>query len=51
MEEVSRENYIPGSAIDSYREALAKEYRRLKDGESGSTGELSIRILGKACAT
>ena len=51
MEEVKRENYIPDSAMEQYREALHREYLRLKEGSDSEHRELSIKILGKACST
>ena len=51
MEEVGRGNYIPDSARERYREALLKEYLRLREGEESQFGELTIKILGKACST
>ena len=51
MDAVGRENYIPDSARDQYREALHREYLRLKEGSEREHGELSIKILGKACST
>jgi small redox-active disulfide protein 2 len=51
MEEVSRQNYIPEGSEGLYREALAKEYRKLKKGETEVRKDLSIRILGPACVS
>jgi len=51
FDEVARQNYIPNGAEDIYREALRKEYRKLKKGESDDRKDLSIRILGPACVS
>ena len=51
MQEVSRKNYIPDTAIDQYREALRSEYRKHRSGEESSSEDLSIKILGKACVS
>jgi hypothetical protein len=49
MKAVSKENYIPDTATDQYREALRREYRKHHSGDSEKFGDLSIKILGKAC--
>ncbi len=48
---VSKENYIPDTATGQYREALRREYRKHHSGDSEQSGELSIKILGKACTS
>lgn len=47
LEEIRRENYVPDSAIEQYRQALPREYLRLRKGEESKFDELSIRILGR----
>ncbi|NOX26295.1 MAG: thioredoxin family protein [Deltaproteobacteria bacterium] len=49
---ISNRNYIPSGMRDAYREALAEEYDRLRDGETGNNDEtLTIRILGPGCVS
>lgn len=50
-EEISRLNYVPDTATATYREAILKEVTRLREGESDSSGELVIRILGPGCVS
>lgn len=49
--EVSKANYIPPGLMKEYREALAKEYDRLKSGEESEHLDLNIRILGPGCVS
>jgi hypothetical protein len=49
--EISRHNYIPATAIDNYRQALAQEIERLRGGKSGAAGHLEVRILGSGCVS
>lgn len=51
LAEVSQKNYIPEGAESLYREALSKEYRRLKEGVKEEREGLSIRILGPGCVS
>jgi len=51
LAEISRHNYIPDSAREGYREALAREYRRLRQGKAAAASHLSIRILGPGCVS
>lgn len=46
---ISRYNYIPPGMEEEYRAALLREFRRLKQGETRHSGELTIRILGQDC--
>lgn len=49
--EISRHNYIPSSAIDNYRKALAREIERLRGGPAAENGTLEVRILGSGCVS
>ena len=49
--EVSSANYIPSGLTEEYREALAKEYDRLKSGGEKEPGDFNIRILGPGCVS
>lgn len=51
LAEIGRHNYIPDSALANYREALAREYRRHRQGEAAAASHLSIRILGPGCVS
>jgi len=51
LTEVARHNYIPAAALAGYREALAREYQRHRQGEAAATSHLSIRILGPGCVS
>ncbi|MCB2182094.1 MAG: thioredoxin family protein [Desulfobulbaceae bacterium] len=48
---VSRENYIPSTAVGAYKNALRSEYQRLISGSDQKTGELIIKILGPGCVS
>lgn len=49
--EVEAKNYIPSSAVEAYRTAIAKEISRLR-GDGGQPDEdLVIRILGPGCVS
>ncbi|MFO7605394.1 MAG: thioredoxin family protein [Desulfurivibrionaceae bacterium] len=50
-EEVARQNYIPAGMEDEYREALAREFDRLKGGRENEDGDLVIRVLGPGCVS
>ena len=50
-EEISRSNYVPDTATETYREAILKEVSRLRKGESDGSDELVIRILGPGCVS
>lgn len=51
LAEVGRHNYIPESALARYREALAREYRRHRQGKGAAPSHLAIRILGPGCVS
>jgi small redox-active disulfide protein 2 len=51
LAEIAKHNYIPDSALASYREALTREYQRHRQGKAASTSHLSIRILGPGCVS
>ncbi len=50
-EEVARQNYIPAGMEDEYREALGREFDRLKGGRENEDGDLVIRVLGPGCVS
>jgi hypothetical protein len=52
LERVKRQNYIPVSAQDQYREALVREFRKFlgQPYEEESHAQLSIKILGPGCS-
>ena len=50
-DEIARQNYVPDTATESYRETILKEIIRLRKGESGHSDELVIRILGPGCVS
>lgn len=49
--EISRHNYIPASAADLYRQALALEIGRLRGEQIESHSHLEVRILGTGCVS
>ena len=52
LERVKKQNYIPASAQDQYREALVREFRKFlgqPNGEEGDAG-LCIKVLGPGCS-
>lgn len=51
LTEIGKHNYIPDSALAGYREALANEYRRHRQGQAVAASHLSIRILGPGCVS
>jgi len=47
---MQKQNYVPDSSLDLYREALQTEYRRRLSGLAGGTEKgISARILGQGC--
>jgi len=50
-EQVSRKNYIPEPAVEPYKEALRKEYRRYSNPDNADRQGLTIRVLGRPCVT
>jgi len=50
-DQVSKKNYIPEQAVQPYKEALRKEYRRYFNLETASGKGLTIRVLGRPCVT
>lgn len=48
---ISRDNYVPADAVPLYHEALRREYRRRLGLDTGSTGILTIRVLGPGCVS
>lgn len=51
LAEIGSHNYIPDSALAGYREALALEYHRHRQGQAATASHLSIRILGPGCVS
>lgn len=49
--EVARQNYIPAGMEEEYRQALAREYERLRAGREDKGDGLVIRILGPGCVS
>jgi small redox-active disulfide protein 2 len=51
LELVRRNNYIPNKSVDSYKEALYREYRIFlgEKVEPVVSGQLEIKILGPGC--
>ena len=51
-EQVRRKNYIPEQAVNPYKAALRREYRRYFNLEEFAAGQgLTIRVLGRPCVT
>jgi len=50
-DEIARHNYVPQTAEGRYREALAEEILRLRQGGTGCSGPLAVRILGTGCVS
>ena len=48
-EHVRQKNYIPEQAIEPYKEALRKEYRRYCKLDNSKEQGISIRVLGRPC--
>ena len=48
---VVQENYIPTGLEDVYRQSLAREYDRLKEGKEQVSDILQIRVLGTGCVS
>ena len=48
-EQVSKKNYIPKQAVEPYKEALLREYRRYHKLDSSEEQGISIRVLGRPC--
>lgn len=51
FEAIKAANYIPVGMDKEYREALGREYERLKNGSQEEHGALTIRILGPGCVS
>ncbi|MFH1215019.1 MAG: thioredoxin family protein [Pseudomonadota bacterium] len=51
FETVSRENYIPISAVDLYKKALRDEFERVSGGKDERQQQLTIKILGPGCVS
>ena len=49
--EAKKQNYIPGGMEEEYRQALGREYDRLKSGREASEQDLVIRVLGPGCVS
>ncbi|MCK4838447.1 MAG: thioredoxin family protein [Desulfobulbaceae bacterium] len=50
-EEISKQNYIPAGMEEQYRQALGREYERLRSGQEASEQDLVIRVLGPGCVS
>ena len=48
---VAKENYVPITTEQIYREALRTEYRRRQGIQGVESGILTIRVLGSGCVT
>ena len=48
-ERVKQKNYIPKQAIEPYKEALRKEYRRYCKLDTSKDEGISIKVLGRPC--
>jgi hypothetical protein len=48
-EHVRQKNYIPEQAIEPYKEALRKEYRRYCKLDTSKDEGISIKVLGRPC--
>ena len=46
---VRQKNYIPKQAIEAYKEALRKEYRRYCKLDTSKDEGISIKVLGRPC--
>ncbi len=46
-EQVSKKNYIPKQAVEPYKKALLREYRRYHKLDSSEEQGISIRVLGR----
>jgi len=49
FEQVSKKNYIPKQAVEPYKEALLREYRRYHKADNSKDQGISIRVLGRPC--
>lgn len=50
-DEIRKQNYIPPGMEEQYRQALAREYARLRSGREASAQDLVIRVLGPGCVS
>jgi small redox-active disulfide protein 2 len=50
-DEVEKRNYIPAGMEEEYRQALGREYVRLKEGRAVGVQDLVIRVLGPGCVS
>lgn len=48
---IARENYVPATTEQIYREALRTEYRRRQGIQGADSGSLTVRVLGSGCVT
>ena len=49
FEQVSKKNYIPKQAVEPYKKALLREYRRYHKMDHSKDQGISIRVLGRPC--
>lgn len=51
FEEISRQNYVPPGATESYLHAIEEVIERMRGGVDNRSGDLVIRILGPGCVS
>jgi len=51
FEEISRQNYVPSGATESYLQAIEEVIERMRGGNDNRSGDLVIRILGPGCVS
>jgi len=49
--EIAEQNYIPAQMQAEYRQALAREYERLRSGQAAADQGVVVRILGPGCVS
>lgn len=50
-DQISKKNYIPEHAVEHYKAALRKEFRRYHNQDASKGQHLTIRVLGRPCVT
>ena len=51
FEEISRQNYVPSGAKESYLQAIEEVIERIRGGKDNYSADLVIRILGPGCVS
>jgi len=51
FEEISRQNYVPSDATESYLQAIEEVIERIRGGKDNYSADLVIRILGPGCVS